>query len=155
MFSFVCYPKKSRDSDSIVSSPCICTIVQFHGYRIIEIDWAIKNNQEFMPTPKPPRKAKKQKKTKAACTEDVEMDVDGEAKLPSSRLHEATFGLELTNTGTDSPNKAKRQLDINEDRNDAGTSPKKQRRIGKVIATEKSDDEDWVCLAPHEPIVGS
>ncbi|KAG6896724.1 hypothetical protein C0992_006491 [Termitomyces sp. T32_za158] len=118
--------------------------------RIIEIEWAVNNNREFVPTPKPPRKTKKQKKG-VVLTEDVGMDVDGESKLPSSRLPEATFGLELTNTG--SPSKAKRQLDI--DKDEAGTSPKKQRRIGKVVATEKSDDEDWVCLAPYEPILGS
>ncbi|KAG6900381.1 hypothetical protein C0993_011731 [Termitomyces sp. T159_Od127] len=123
--------------------------------RIIEIEWAVKNNREFVPTPKPPRKAKKQKKTKTVPTEDVDMDIDGEPKLPSSRLHEATFGLELTNTGTDSPSKTKRQLDINGDGDETGTSPKKQRRLGKVIASEKSDDEDWVCLAPYEPIVRS
>ncbi|KAG6902157.1 hypothetical protein C0995_003631 [Termitomyces sp. Mi166 len=125
--------------------------------RIIEIEWAVKNNREFVPTPKPPRKAKKQK-TKAAPVEDVDMDVDeGKPKPPNGRLHEATFGLELTNTSTNSPSKTKRQLDVNGDDDEAGTSPKKQRRngAGAAVVAEKSDDddEDWVCLAPYEPTV--
>ncbi|KAG5716036.1 Kinesin-like protein KIF22, partial [Termitomyces sp. T112] len=74
--------------------------------RIIEIEWAVKNNREFVPTPKPPRKAKKQKKTKATPSEDVDMDTDErEPKSPSGQPREAMFGLELTNTGTDSPSK--------------------------------------------------
>ncbi|KAG5353129.1 hypothetical protein C0989_010151 [Termitomyces sp. Mn162] len=124
--------------------------------RIIEIEWAVKNNREFVPTPKPPRKAKKQKKTKATPSEDVDMDTDErEPKSPSGQPREAMFGLELTNTGTDSPSKAKRQLDVTGDNNTTETSPKKQRRNGKAVVIEKSDDEDWVCLAPCEPTMAA
>ncbi|KAG6906300.1 hypothetical protein DXG01_014669 [Tephrocybe rancida] len=113
--------------------------------RIIEIEWAVKNNREFVPSPKPPRKAKKQKKAKVVPSENADMDVDGECEPKFTVGRKAEFGLELTNTGTESPGKAKRQLDIGEDDDELETSPKKQRRNGKAKAVAaESSDEEWV-----------
>jgi len=108
----------------------------FHGYRIIEIEWAVKNNKEFVPSPKPPRKAKKKKGKAAPMVDDTAMDVDdqNELKLGSRRRERAEFGLELTNAGMDSPTKGKRPLEAQEGEDDAETPPKRQRRGEKAMA---------------------
>jgi len=63
--------------------------------RIIEIEWSVKNNTEFVPSPKKPKKAKSQKKAKGAfesgqkvdlsCQpsngEDTQMEVDEEVRV--------------------------------------------------------------------------
>lgn len=109
----------------------------FHWvYRIIEIEWAVKNGKEFVPSPKPPRKTKnKNKKTKGSRLNENAMDVDGRnncnnnnnendaesaaagaSKFPSllktTMPVSSEFGMEVTNTpdASDSPslNRSKR-----------------------------------------------
>ncbi|RDB30648.1 Kinesin-like protein KIF22 [Hypsizygus marmoreus] len=127
--------------------------------RIIEIEWAVKNDREFVPSPKPPRKAKGKKKSKLAkepqvTEDDAAMDVDDEApKHGHPRGRTAEFGTERTNTGASSPTKGKRRLDANqEDEDSAETPPKRQRRAGKgkAIVIESSDEEEWVPPAPSK-----
>ncbi|KAG6853357.1 hypothetical protein C0991_005031 [Blastosporella zonata] len=116
--------------------------------RIIEIEWAVKNDREFVPSPKPARRSKKQKKAKAFPIEDTEMDVDEYGRISGK----AEFGQELTN----SPGKPKRQLDVHEGDDEAGTPPKKQRTNNgkaKAMVAEDGDDEDWVSLAPSNTVV--
>ncbi|GLB45200.1 putative TRAFAC class myosin-kinesin ATPase superfamily, kinesin family protein [Lyophyllum shimeji] len=120
--------------------------------RIIEIEWAVKNNKEFVPSPKPPRKAKKKKGKAASVVEDAAMDADDQSELkPGSRRRErAEFGLELTNAGMDSPTKGKRPLDGQEGEDDAETPPKRQRRDGKSMAVVNVSSDDEVPLAPSK-----
>ncbi|KAG5641661.1 hypothetical protein DXG03_004527 [Asterophora parasitica] len=126
--------------------------------RIIEIEWAVKNDKEFVPSPKPPRKSKKKKsKTVAApvVDEDAAMDVDDDAEIKSTttrRRQKAEFGMELTNTGMESPTIGKRPLDTYEGDDETETPPKKQKRKGKgkAVAVESSDDDEWVPLAPSK-----
>ncbi|KAF5375666.1 hypothetical protein D9615_009354 [Tricholomella constricta] len=125
--------------------------------RIIEIEWAVKNKKEFVPSPKPARKAKK-KKAKAipaAAADDAAMDVDDVSEVKSAstqRRERAEFGMELTNTGMDSPSVGKRPLDTCEGEDDEETPPKKQKRSGKAkaVVVESSDDEEWVPSAPSK-----
>ncbi len=99
-------------------------------YRIIEIEWAVKNGKEFVPSPKPPRKTKsKNKKTKGSRLNDNAMVVDGEnenenendaesveggSKYPSllkTTMPMSEFGMEVTNVpdaGSPSLNRSKR-----------------------------------------------
>ncbi|KAG6857066.1 hypothetical protein H0H87_010031 [Tephrocybe sp. NHM501043] len=114
--------------------------------RIIEIEWAVKNNREFVPSPKPPRRTKKAKKAKAVSLEDAEMDVDEYGRL----REKAEFGHELTN----SPGKAKRHLDLPEGLVEAGSPPKKQRTDEKAKA-DGSDDEGWVPVPSAMDVLAS
>ncbi|KAF8068670.1 kinesin-like protein [Lyophyllum atratum] len=121
--------------------------------RIIEIEWSVKNDKEFVPSPKPPRKAKKKKgKVASALRDDAAMDVDEESELKSAnrRRERAEFGMELTNAGMDSPSTGKRPLD-REEEDDAETPPKRQRRGGKAkAAVDVSSDDEEVPLAPSK-----
>ncbi|KAH6896223.1 microtubule motor [Coprinopsis sp. MPI-PUGE-AT-0042] len=59
--------------------------------RIIEIEWAVKNNTAFVPSPKKPRKQK-------------------ESKKPKSKLGQEAFGVEVTNTAATSSNENLKEL---------------------------------------------
>jgi kinesin family protein 22 len=94
-------------------------VIQSMGNRIIEIEWAVKNNKEYVPSPKPPRKNKNKKKSKnRSVDENDAMDVDDNCGAGGSGKNHhsfptSEFGNEVTNT--DSPNKSKRSLaDIDE-----------------------------------------
>jgi hypothetical protein len=63
-------------SRSLLTLFCLC--------RIIEIEWAVKNNTAFVPSPKKPRKQR-------------------EGKKPKSKLAQE-FGVEVTNTAASSSN---------------------------------------------------
>ncbi|KIM91711.1 hypothetical protein PILCRDRAFT_137751 [Piloderma croceum F 1598] len=82
--------------------------------RIIEIEWSVKHNTEFVPSPKKPKKAKSKKKGKSfgsglkvepvEGTVDFPMDVDEETQRPQDekanmgkRKKSARFGSEATN----------------------------------------------------------
>ncbi|KAG5651643.1 hypothetical protein H0H81_007953 [Sphagnurus paluster] len=123
--------------------------------RIIEIEWAVKNDKDFIPSPKPPRKAKKKKgKAKIVPVDEATMDVDEdlEPKPTGRRRQDKTeFGMELTNTGIpESPSQQKRSLDTVEE--EAETPPKKQkkREKAKAVVENSDDDDEWVPPAPSK-----
>jgi kinesin family protein 22 len=129
------------------------------GHRIIEIEWSVKNNKEYVPSPRKQRKAKssKQPRSKSNLGQEPELlaEVDDEdhAGSPSKFAAKqqfanvAEFGMEVTNT--DSPNKSlsKRSFaDIQEDRENAfanQTPQKRQKRfdLGTLIINADSEDD--------------
>lgn len=116
--------------------------------RIIEIEWSVKNGKQYVPSPKPPKKAKNKKK-KVKQPENVEsedhMVVDDQDGAKGKGKKGAEFGMELTNT--ESPNKSKRHLDSEID--SAQTPLKRQKRAVNIADGVESDDEDeWVPSAP-------
>lgn len=156
-FSFVNYPQESKVSNFYFSFFRVPRSLHY-GYRIIEIEWAVKHNKEFVPSPKPFRRAKKKKsKPVSKVADEATMDVDDENELkPTSRRTraQAAFGLELTNAGLglDSPSKSKRPLDSLGGEDDVETPPKKQRRDnGKGV--EDSEIEEWVLPTPPNQMV--
>lgn len=123
--------------------------------RIIEIEWAVKNDKPFVPSPKRQKNKAKKLKTKVEINEpvlsDSQMDVDDEGNDHSERpIHfkvkqeAAEFGMELTNSPT------KRSI-VEQDRDDESLTPaKKQRRSGdkRKIAVDVSSDDEWAPPAP-------
>lgn len=107
--------------------------------RIIEIEWAVRNNKAFVPSPKPVRKSKA-RKARATGRERIEdanpMDVDQQAGRAR-----AQFGDELTNT--EHLGKTKRHLDgrVVGDGVSAET-PLKRQKLSAKDAIRSSDDED-------------
>ena len=89
------------------------------GYRIIEIEWAVKNNRQYVPSPKPPKKNKNKKKLKNRSANENNALDDGDGCGADGKNHHSfpissEFGSEVTNN-TDSPNRSKRTLaDIEE-----------------------------------------
>jgi kinesin family protein 22 len=126
-------------------------------YRIIEIEWSVKNNREFVPSPKPPRKTKGKKKPKnnkeQLLSDDAPMDVDQDCDMKStgSRRGATEFGLELTNTDSPKGGGSKRPLD-DEDNESTETPPKRQKRGGKlkVLAMDDSGEDEWMPPAPSK-----
>ena len=117
--------------------------------RIIEIEWAFKNNKHYVPSPKLPRKSKNKKKVKSHLgRENVAMKEVGMGVVVD-RDGPAEFGMELTNT-TDSPSKSKRSFADTETVDSIHTPPKRQKRMDDVGATPlvnvSSDDDD--CAPP-------
>ncbi|KAF8191738.1 kinesin-like protein, partial [Pholiota molesta] len=115
--------------------------------RIIEIEWAVKNDKEYVPSPKPARRTKTKKRTKSNLgpenppVEDDAMEVDDSGSNMAKRARPASageFGMEMTNM--DSPNKSKRSFADTEDREKSDLPPsmqtpvKRQKRAG-VAAT--------------------
>jgi len=83
------------------------------GNRIIEIEWAVKHDKEYVPSPKPPRKNKNKKKSKSRPVDENDgMDVDDNCGAGGSGKNHDPFSSEFGNevTNTDSPNKSKRSL---------------------------------------------
>lgn len=129
------------------------------GHRIIEIEWSVKNNKEYVPSPRKQRKAKsKQPRSKSNLGQELELpaevDDNHNAGSPSKyamkgqRLaNVAEFGMEVTNT--DSPNKSlsKRSFaDTQEDRENAFASQTPQKRqkcfdLGALIINAESEDD--------------
>lgn len=132
-------------------------------HRIIEIEWAVKNNKMFVPSPPKKNKGKIKSKPREFLIADEPMDVDeGEEPIGKKgkgrrRATGSEFGMELTNTNADGLNQSKRSLAAieeaagDDDDDDVETPPKKQRRGGKgkakVVVAESSEDE-WVPPAP-------
>uniref|UniRef100_A0A8H8CJ53 Kinesin-like protein n=1 Tax=Psilocybe cubensis TaxID=181762 RepID=A0A8H8CJ53_PSICU len=102
--------------------------------RIIEIEWAVRNNTAYVPSPKPPRKQKSKKRSKSALSREAlpamdAMDVDNGTKGKGKdgfvgKLGE--FGMDFTNT--ESPNKSKRTYDDATESENMQTPMKKQKR---------------------------
>ncbi|KAF8903894.1 kinesin-like protein [Gymnopilus junonius] len=115
--------------------------------RIIEIEWSVKNNKEYVPSPKPPKKHKSKKRSKSALgqenpeTDDAMMvDSCGLSRGQSHLDSAAEFGTEVTNT--ESPNKSKRSFTDTEDRGDVLQTPqKRQKRTAFSSPAIDSDDE--------------
>jgi kinesin family protein 22 len=88
-------------------------VIQSMGNRIIEIEWAVRHDKEYVPSPKPPKRNKNKKKSKnrsAGENDAMEMDVDDSCGAGGSgqNYQASVFGNEVTNT--DSPNKSKRSI---------------------------------------------
>lgn len=140
--------------------PCDSSFHQSGTYRIIEIEWAVKNDKVFVPSPKRPKKTKGTKKTKGSrvypmSDENMDVDYEEDEKLHKvkgkgkEQRRDVEFGLELTNT--DSPNKSKRSMADREDGEDdgMGTPPKRQKRTGvKKAVTPDSSEDEWVPPPP-------
>jgi len=130
------------------------------GHRIIEIEWSVKNNKEYVPSPRKQRKAKssKQPRSKSNLGQELELpaevyDNDHSGGPSTSAVKQqlanvAEFGMEVTNT--DSPNKSpsKRSFaDTQEDRENAfasQTPQKRQKRFDLVTSLVNVDWEDNV-----------
>jgi len=116
-------------------------MVVIHGNRIIEIEWAFKNNKDYVPSPKPLRKKKAKLhlgQENPAMGEGMDVDRDG-------RPEAAGFRMELTNS--DSLNKSKRSFADTETVDSTQTPPKRQKRmnIATPVVNVSSDDE---CAPP-------
>ncbi|PPQ86673.1 hypothetical protein CVT25_006748 [Psilocybe cyanescens] len=106
--------------------------------RIIEIEWAVRNNTAYVPSPKPPRKQKTKKRSKSALAREIPpmdntMDEDdgGRGKVKDGRLEKAAeFGMDFTNT--ESPSKSKRSFADTNDRENTQTPLKKQKRAAHM-----------------------
>jgi hypothetical protein len=142
--------------------------VQLIPDRIIEIEWSVKNNTVFKPSPRKPRKTKTRRKTNAITlesdAEDEGADMDevaqqlreNRAKLRTIR-EAKEFGMEITNV--DSPVKSKRPYspvkhDAIRGEADTAETPLKKRKTGggKLMMMENSDDEDNEYVPPgHSP----
>ena len=136
--------------------------------RIIEIEWSVKNNTVFKPSPRKPRKTKARRKTNAitfesdAEDEGAEMDEvalqlrENRAKLRTIR-EAKEFGMEITNV--DSLVKSKRPYSpvkhdaVGGEADTAETPPKKRKTgSGKLMMVENSDGEDSEYVPPgHSP----
>lgn len=113
-------------------------MVVIHGNRIIEIEWAFKNNKDYVPSPKRSRKSKNKRKGKShlgrentAMGEGIQVDRNG-------RSEAVEFGMEITNT--ESPTGSKRTF---ADTESTQTPPKRQKRmnIATPVVQVSSDDE--------------
>lgn len=113
-------------------------MVVIHGNRIIEIEWAFKNNKDYVPSPKRSRKTKNKRKVKShlgrentAMGEGIKVERDG-------RSEAVGFGMEITNT--ESPAGSKRCF---ADTENTQTPLKRQKRMNIVtpVVQDSSDDE--------------
>jgi kinesin family protein 22 len=146
------------------------------GHRIIEIEWSVENNKEYVPTPKPPRKQRTSKqprklrsksnpgqevdlenKSLAGNDEAMEVDDDNCAAEPSKAatkgqrlIKMAEFGMEVTNTGS---SLSKRSFaDTQEDRKNALVTQSPQKRQKRsvrspVVNDDSEDDTEPPALA--------
>jgi hypothetical protein len=121
------------------------------GFRIIEIEWAVSNNQPFKSAPKKSKKSKSSKKSKLRESDGAEMqeeanDEDNESvsrpTKPASkkgkgagRSHSSDFGTEVTNT--------KRSCD----EVSVESPAKKARKSDEDMA--ESDEDEWIAEAPR------
>lgn len=126
-----------------------CALCVARGYRIIEIEWAVKNDKAFVPSPKPAKKSKgkkkKSKNLKDYPMSDEQTGVDEEDyKQGESESAGGDFGHELTNASI--LNTSKRTLADLDGDDDTETTPKRQRRSRKTkaVVMESSEGEDWI-----------
>jgi len=108
--------------------PLLFIPMVIHGNRIIEIEWAFKNNKDYVPSPKPSRKSKHKKRAKSYFGQETAM---------AGRSEAAEFGMELTNT--ESPTKSKRSFADTETVDSTQTPPKRQRRMNIVTPVVKCE----------------
>jgi kinesin family member 22 len=110
-------------------------MVVIHGNRIIEIEWAFKNNKDYVPSPKRSRKSKNKRKVKSHLgRENTAM---GEGIKVDRRSEAIEFGMEITNT--ESPAGSKRCF---ADTESTRTPPKRQKRMNIVTPVVQVSSED-------------
>ncbi|CAA7268260.1 unnamed protein product [Cyclocybe aegerita] len=130
--------------------------------RIIEIEWAVKNDREYVPSPKPQRKAKKSKKSKAnrenpERREDaMAMDIDdcgaivgGSKDRSAGGATESEFGMEVTNTDGLSKSLSKRSFADTEERENGFSTPQKRQKrtaLGTTTPGVQAGSEDEMEL---------
>lgn len=132
-----------------------------HGHRIIEIEWAVKNDKDYVPSPKPVRKPKTKKRAKSTLARenapaDDAMEVDdcgANAEKHNGATAAGIFGTEMTNT--DSPNKIKRSLADTDDLGNvyAAQTPMKRRKLHALatpIVDVSSEDEAEILALPKK-----
>ncbi|PFH48967.1 hypothetical protein AMATHDRAFT_5328 [Amanita thiersii Skay4041] len=155
------------------SLDCSYTLDLYHS-RIIEVEWAVKNNTAFIPSPKLRKKTrtrtKNRRKIKAIVRDSdaedeaptaVDVNADGAALIPKSKMkhrkcYANEFGVELTNvdnqTNTKRPHSpVKGGAAEGVEEGSGETPPKRQRRgTGKLIVVESSNDEDSEWTSPRK-----
>ncbi|PPQ74075.1 hypothetical protein CVT24_012945 [Panaeolus cyanescens] len=113
--------------------------------RIIEIEWAVKNDREYVPSPKPKRKSKPKKKAKSNLSQDnymadeERMDVDKLGASSKENLVVGEFGMEVTNTETP---KIKRSFADTEDLGKELPAMTPLKRQKKTPTANVSSDEE-------------
>lgn len=134
-------------------------VAQLLHDRIVEIEWSVKSNTAFKPSPRKPRKTRTRRKTNAiiggsdaedegADMEEVVQQLEGSKTKLRSIGEAKEFGLEITNV--ESPAKSKRPhsplkqgTGAAEYDETAEMPPKKQKTGGgKLMMAEGSDGED-------------
>ena len=127
--------------------------------RIIEIEWAVKNDSVFKPSPKLRKKTRSKRKPKTVAhgsdAEDEGADVDEEVKQTRKnkgkhkRVGEMNeFGLEITNVDglakSKRPHSPAKQGAPEEEDGESVETPPKKRKTGstrKLMVVESSEDE--------------
>jgi len=146
----------------LTAIPTRCQLGTDCPNRIIELEWAVKNNKDFIPTPKPPRREKKEKKKRNVedrLTENNTAGLDGEENdyglsgiemqmnektNSSSQNHmhhhelgdsSATeFGVEITNTTSHGSSAIHATV--------SGSSPRLCKRLYTVVEDENEYDDN-------------
>ena len=113
-------------------------MVVIHGNRIIEIEWAFKNNKDYVPSPKLPRKSKSKRKAKSHMSRENTALGEGMQVNRDGRSDAVGFGMELTNT--EGSVGSKRCLG---DTESTETPPKRQKRglMATPVVNVSSEDE--------------
>jgi len=146
----------------LTAIPTRCQLGTDCPNRIIELEWAVKNNKDFIPTPKPPRREKKKEKKKRNVedwsTENNTTGLNGEENdyglsgmemqmnektNSSSQNHthhhklgdsSATeFGVEITNTTSHGSSAIHATV--------SGSSPRLCKRLYTVVEDENEYDD--------------
>lgn len=94
-------------------------------YRIIEIEWAVKNGKPFNPSPKKPRKKGGRKTKKASASSKGSTTSTGEALLFADQDAE----IEQENVGAPLKLSQKRRAGELQDDDDVFTTPSKKKKI--------------------------
>lgn len=143
-------------------------VAQLLHDRIVEIEWSVKSNTAFKPSPRKPRKTRTRRKTNAiiggsdaedegADMEEVVQQLEGSKTKLGSIGEAKEFGLEITNV--ESPAKSKRPhsplkqgTGAAEYDETAEMPPKKQKTGGgKLMMAEGSDGEDSEYVPRRSP----
>ena len=146
----------------LTAIPTRCQLGTDCPNRIIELEWAVKNNKDFIPTPKPPRREKKKEKKKRNVedwsTENNTTGLNGEEndyglsgmemqmneKMNSSsqnhthhhKLGDSSateFGVEITNTTSHGSSAIHATV--------SGSSPRLCKRLYTVVEDENEYDD--------------
>ncbi|CDO76921.1 hypothetical protein BN946_scf185006.g3 [Trametes cinnabarina] len=120
------------------STSTSCGLPWGSGHRIIEIEWAVKNNRPFNPSPKKPRRASSKRahfkhgkaKYKLTPENDIVEEDDGEDEEATKVLgHSGVDKENLAEEGADASGSAKRRRRDKSGESAPGTPPKKRRLV--------------------------
>ena len=118
-------------SSSFLAS--VSPMVVIHGNRIIEIEWAFKNNKDYVPSPKPRnRKSKNKRKGKS------HLGRENTAKDEGGMQAVVEFGMEITNT--ESPVGSKRSF-VDTGSTQTPLKRRKRMEIATPVVQVSSEDE--------------